>query len=93
MPCTYTGSIQGDDALGAEESLDYMTDLLCQLCHVVEDEGGSMPKPVTTWYERHKKDDLKKCQIPYQREFSGLTYACGHKFPCPHHPPGDTLET
>ena len=48
MPCTYTGSLEGDRALLAEESsktakseLDRITSYLCAVCNYLEFTGSS----------------------------------------------------
>jgi hypothetical protein len=66
MPCTYTGSLEGDAALCAEEarkkaatSLTKTTAMLCATLKIVEryDVYDSLPKNVKKFWREHKKID------------------------------------
>jgi hypothetical protein len=74
MPCTQTGSIEGDRRLAAEETVQEineentrLTQMLCQACRIIEDEFGEeysdkMPEVLKEWWEQHKKIDAQKNQ-------------------------------
>jgi len=64
MPCTFTGSLEGDRALFLREDLDKLTSLLCDLCKRLEKKGRSdiiaaNPR-LTKWWKLHKKFDAAK---------------------------------
>lgn len=73
MPCTYTGSIEGDRALAASETVTRLAQLLCGACRLLEENGISMAgvkteptdfTPHTTtlyqWWRGHKKIDNER---------------------------------
>jgi len=68
MPCTITGSLEGDAALFAKESLDKcriraqkLNRLLCMLCRDVENRAEHpLPSQVAKWWKRHKEIDLRR---------------------------------
>lgn len=66
MPCTYTGSLEGDRAMAAEkrmdalvEARDEMTALACAAFQVLEQAGMlfRMTPEQRAWWERHKEAD------------------------------------
>lgn len=64
MPCTLTGSLEGDRALDAQEARQQVTklaNLLCQTCLSLESVGelSKLPTPVFRWWQAHKKLDRK----------------------------------
>lgn len=73
MPCTYTGSIEGDRALAASEALTEVTDNLCRVLTLVDahnhlvsnDEEAEfrvieLPKDIEKFWREHKKIDAKR---------------------------------
>jgi hypothetical protein len=64
MPCTLTGSIEGDRALGAEEAEAQVTKLARMLCSVMRilEEDGRRPlsREVLNWWKQHKKQDRER---------------------------------
>jgi hypothetical protein len=63
MPCTYTGTIEGDRALSASLALSEVTSMLCDTCKQVEKHGQLMWLSIETrkWWREHKKlDKLRK---------------------------------
>lgn len=62
MPCTFTGSLAGDEALLAREALDRVTDLLCRTCRLIEKKGelDQLDPEVAAWWAKHKAEDAKK---------------------------------
>lgn len=64
MPCTVTGSLEGDRALAhseAQEEATKVTQLLCKLCKIVENSDGLiLPRDVSKWWESHKKIDAQE---------------------------------
>ncbi len=67
MPCTMTGSIEGDRAWSAEVSAERaqaeitkLTQLLCSLCKTVEDDTCvDIPDEVEKWWRAHQEVDRK----------------------------------
>lgn len=62
MPCTYTGSLDGDRILGLEEALDEMTELACAAFTVLEKQGllGEMTFTQRKWWRKHKAADAAR---------------------------------
>lgn len=67
MPCTYTGSIEGDKAYFLEKSnkalggeVTKLTQLLCSLCKHNEANKQTINSKVKYWWEKHKKLDAKR---------------------------------
>lgn len=70
MPCTITGSFEGDRALFAQEDRDKaqkeaikVTRLLCKLMKDLESNGINMEhisKDVMKWWKKHKEIDKKR---------------------------------
>lgn len=69
MPCTYTGSLEGDRALDAQEyaeeleaSRDEMTALACAAFQVLEKQGllGEMTFHQRKWWRSHKAADAAR---------------------------------
>jgi hypothetical protein len=62
MPCTFTGSLQGDHLLLTKEALDKMTDKLCRTCQKAEDGGwlDQLDDDVKKWWKKHKREDAKR---------------------------------
>ena len=69
MPCTYTGSLEGDRALAAQKNADHLakqitnlTQLLCKTLTIVEAHDGLeyLPKDVNKWWSAHKKIDARR---------------------------------
>lgn len=75
MPCTFTGSIEGDQALAASGLATALTQLLCQTCKILEEYGivdmgviESEEDPnnlvhkinLGDWWENHKKLDAER---------------------------------
>lgn len=79
MPCTYTGSLDGDHILSLEESnnklseqvgqlaaeLDRVTALLCQACYILERDGEGIIEDAELgqWYQEHKERDKKRKKL------------------------------
>ena len=66
MPCTYTGSFEGDEALAAKEALEKnrstlteVTALLCSACKILEKKKAMTPQ-LRAWYAEHEKVDRKR---------------------------------
>jgi len=66
MPCYYTGSAAGDEALAAHEALEEvqkerlkLTRLLCTLCKQLEADNIDLDPEVEKWWQKHKKQDAK----------------------------------
>lgn len=66
MPCTITGSLEGDAALYAREAADKLradllkrTQQLCTACKALEANGIAVPSDdgLDTWWEEHKRSD------------------------------------
>jgi len=62
MPCTYTGSLEGDALLGAREELDELTRLLCEAMTVIEYQipKGHISDELWAWWKHHKAADKKR---------------------------------
>ena len=69
MPCTFTGSLEGDRALAYQEHADdlakqitKLTQLLCKTLTIVEAHDGLeyLPKDVNKWWVSHKKVDARR---------------------------------
>ncbi len=67
MPCTQTGSIEGDRILGLTESIKIVNDknteltrLLCLACRRIEISGMRFPNGLGKWWKSHLKVDKKK---------------------------------
>jgi hypothetical protein len=62
MPCTYTGSLDGDRIMGLEEALDEMTELACSAFAVLEKQGllGEMTFSQRKWWRVHKAADAAR---------------------------------
>jgi hypothetical protein len=69
MPCTYTGSLEGDARLAASEALakktstlTKVTQMLCATCTKAEKAGRlDLLSPKTqVWWKKHKKQDAKR---------------------------------
>lgn len=62
MPCTYTGSIEGDRAMAAAEKAEKLTEvtaMLCEACKLLDRKQYThelSQKTINWWYE-HKKLD------------------------------------
>lgn len=72
MPCTFTGSFEGDKVMSLREDLDELTQLLCSIGKTIEKYSDApdhepafmdiklfSPK-VRKWLKEHKKLDSKK---------------------------------
>jgi len=66
MPCTQTGSLDGDRILGLEEDIEEvqanalkLTQMLCAMCKRCEEYGVPIPKKVSPWWRKHKAQDRK----------------------------------
>lgn len=72
MPCTYTGSLEGDREMAMRESLDARERMLCALCRRLETELGAAEAgrimaaaermadgsaPIVDWWVRHREAD------------------------------------
>lgn len=57
MPCTYTGSIEGDRALASEELITELTQRLCRAFEVLDSHNltYSLPSKDKRWWKSHKK--------------------------------------
>ena len=76
MPCTLTGSFEGDRALIAGTNVTYLTQLLCGACTLLETNGIDMSTvtveglpnadlvkgapSLDQWWESHKKVDRRR---------------------------------
>ena len=76
MPCTLTGSFEGDRALVSETNVTYLTQLLCGACTLLEanniDMGGVVVEglgnddlvqgapSLDKWWKDHKKMDRRR---------------------------------
>ena len=69
MPCTYTGTPEGDRELAHQENAEYLakkitklTQLLCKTLTIVEAHDGLeyLPKDVNKWWSAHKKIDARR---------------------------------
>jgi hypothetical protein len=65
MPCTYTGSLEGDARLAADEArtaLTNVTAMLCSVCQKAEKAGRPdlLSPKVASWWKKHKKVDEKR---------------------------------
>lgn len=69
MPCTYTGSIEGDRALASSERLTEVTEMLCRT--LTRFEGilntelnsplaGVLDDDIVKWWEEHKVIDARR---------------------------------
>jgi hypothetical protein len=82
MPCTVTGSIEGDralDAAEARETATKTTQMLCSICEMVEKRGcpsmSRMPADVKAWWVEHKKMDARNRPKPLcdkHRAYNGV---------------------
>lgn len=66
MPCTLTGSLEGDEKLLLEEELRGQTNtvtklaqMLCSTCKTLEKNQIEIPKGVRRWWKEHKVQDEK----------------------------------
>lgn len=66
MPCTQTGSLEGDAKLLLEEELRGQTNtvtklaqMLCTTCKILEKNQIEIPKGVRNWWKKHKVQDGK----------------------------------
>jgi hypothetical protein len=70
MPCTFTGTLEGDAALRAREELDRQTDRLCRMCRRIEALGHDLTTidpDVAEWWAKHKKEDIARGQTQKRR--------------------------
>lgn len=72
MPCTYTGSLEGDARLAAETSgrkLTEVTNMLCLTLREFEkfEEFENLPAHVRKWWREHKKLDTARRERDRQR--------------------------
>lgn len=63
MPCTYTGSIEGDRAHFAKEALDLRERMLCAICTQLEKEFGVAVTKEILEDVAEATDGLTKTQI------------------------------
>ena len=62
MPCTLTGSIEGDLRYSLQcqnKDITELVQLLCSSCKLLEKNKIKMPKKLSKWFEYHKKIDKK----------------------------------
>lgn len=66
MPCTITGSLDGDRIYALEQDREKLreeildlTQMLCAVCKRCEKEGAPIPKRVKAWWKKHKAQDEK----------------------------------
>lgn len=74
MPCTQTGSLEGDHALALEENIKLinkrnteLTQMLCSVLKIIEKDAldasdlqlTDLPKDVQKWWKTHRKIDAK----------------------------------
>ena len=77
MPCTYTGSFEGDQLFSANEELDRLTLYLCAVCahleksdlsHLILAAGscadGVSPNEIHDWWAEHKQADAERMNAP-----------------------------
>lgn len=64
MPCTRTGSLDGDRILSLEEDIESvqkealaLTQMLCAVCKRCEDQSVPIPKRAAAWWRKHKAQD------------------------------------
>jgi hypothetical protein len=72
MPCTFTGSIEGDRAMFASERATELVDMLCRMMTIFEEkklqelyaskynEKLVIPKDIMEFWTEHKKVDAKR---------------------------------
>ena len=73
MPCTQTGSLQGDHILALENTVEEnaelitkMTAIACEALRLMEDVGVDMEDLSQTtldWWEEHKKVDQEAAEL------------------------------
>jgi hypothetical protein len=59
MPCTITGSPEGDRLLYANEDILRLTQMLCASLKRLEKNNIPVPKECLQWWNKHKKVDQK----------------------------------
>lgn len=66
MPCTRTGSLEGDRILSLQEDREALqaealklTQMLCAVCRRCEEQGVPVPKIAAAWWRKHKKQDQR----------------------------------
>lgn len=68
MPCTYTGSIEGDRALAATEKAERLAEIiteltrhLCEACAALEEaevmDSSEVSEELVEWWKAHKEQD------------------------------------
>jgi hypothetical protein len=63
MPCYYTGSEAGDNALDAQEarkSLTEVTELLCMACKRLDNYNIKLPHSLAKWWLNHQQIDSQR---------------------------------
>ena len=63
MPCTLTGSREGDLEYWLEAShkeITQIAQLLCKACALLEKEKVKLPKDLKTWWTKHQKIDEER---------------------------------
>lgn len=67
MPCTMTGSVEGDRALAYQElsqkhgdTITELTQILCEVVQVFKDCGLKMPPKLQKFAEHHDKVDKRR---------------------------------
>jgi hypothetical protein len=60
MPCTQTGSLEGDHALALSDIVTEQAEMLCKMCQLAEDNNLTIPHGVRGWWTNHKKLDAKR---------------------------------
>lgn len=63
MPCTQTGSLEGDRALAAQEAIDKRERMLCGMCSMIEKEVGVPTMEAFLEAIGEQTDGLKKKDI------------------------------
>jgi len=67
MPCTQTGSLDGDRILSLTEDLSSvqaralkLTQMLCAVCRRCEEQGVPIPRTAAAWWRKHKTQDNRR---------------------------------
>lgn len=68
MPCTLTGSLEGDELLAYEHHAKTMAAMLCAALTQIETHKLPIPSLCAHWWERHKAIDAVRTTHATQRE-------------------------
>jgi hypothetical protein len=65
MPCTLTGSREGDLEWYLEqrgEEVTKLAQLLCKACTLLDEEKIKLPKNLKTWWKKHQEIDAQRIE-------------------------------